>query len=137
VRHRVATKKLRRESGPRAALLRSLARSLVLSGHIETTLAKAKAVRPFAEKLITLGKRKDRNARRLLSARIRDEAVVNLLLTELADRYQSREGGYTRLLKVGFRQGDGSPMGLLTLVDQDKKVAKAAAKSSAKVTAKA
>lgn len=108
----------------------------MLSGHIETTLAKAKAVRPFAEKLITVGKRKDRNARRMLLVRIRDEAVVDMLLNELADRYQTREGGYTRLLKVGFRQGDGSPMGLLSLVDQDKKVAKAAAKTPAKVTTK-
>jgi len=132
MRHRVATKKLRRESAPRAALMRSLARSLLLEGHIVTTLAKARAVRPFAEKLITLGKRKDRNARRLLVARIHDEAVTKRLVTDLAERYQTREGGYTRLLKVGFRQGDGSPMARLALVDETKASPKASAKAKAR-----
>lgn len=132
MRHRVATKKLRREAAPRAALLRSLVRSLLLEGHIETTLAKARAVRPFAEKLITLGKRKDRNAQRLLVARIHDAAVTKRLVTDLAERYQTREGGYTRLLKVGFRRGDGSPMARLALVDGAKAGAKISAKAKAR-----
>jgi len=125
MRHRVATTKLKRESAPRAALLRSLARSLLLEGKVETTLAKARFARPFTERLITLGKRKDRQAYRMLEQRIRDKAAIERLMTTLADRYQTREGGYTRLLKLGYRQGDGSPMALLTLVDEGAKKAKA------------
>ena len=121
MRHRVATSKLHRESAPRAALLRALTRSLILEEKIETTLAKARAVRPLAERMITVGKRKDRNARRLLTARLRDQEAVNRLMTSLAKRYQTREGGYTRILKMGFRPGDGATMARLALVNEKTK----------------
>ncbi|MFO0705143.1 MAG: 50S ribosomal protein L17 [Candidatus Andersenbacteria bacterium] len=116
MRHRVSTIKLKRESAPRQALLRSLARSLVLHGQIETTLAKAKAVRPFVEKLVTLGKRHDRQAERLLLQQMPDQVVVAKLLGELAKQFATREGGYTRIRRTGYRQGDGSEMAQLSFV---------------------
>ncbi|MDP2587356.1 MAG: 50S ribosomal protein L17 [bacterium] len=116
MRHRKTTIRLKREKAPRAALMQSLARSIVLHGKVETTLAKAKAVRPFVEKLITLGKKKDRRAQRLLASRIRDKNVVKKLQAELSEQFATREGGYTRIRRTGFRQGDGSEMALLTLV---------------------
>ena len=118
MRHRVAKTRLKREKAPRKALLQSLARSVVLHGKVETTLAKAKAVRPFVEQLITLGKKKDRQAQRLLSARIADKVVVKKLRVDLSEQFATREGGYTRIRKTGYRKGDGSEMALLTLVQK-------------------
>lgn len=120
MRHRKVNKKLKREKAPRVALYRSLARSFLLEESMQTTLAKAKALRPFVEKLITLGKRKNQHAQRLLIQRVRDQAVVDKLTSALAERFADREGGYTRIRKVGFRAGDGAPMAQITLVANKK-----------------
>src|SRR3990170_5497502 len=116
MRHRVKTKRFKRTKAPRTALIRALARSLVLQEKVETTLPKARAVRSFTERLITLGKIKNREAQRQLRRRLPDTAVIEKLVTELADRYSSREGGYSRQVKVGTRQGDGAPLARLALI---------------------
>lgn len=118
MRHRVARPKLKRETAPRKALLHSLARSLVLHEHVETTVAKAKAVQPLVEQMVTLGKKHDRQSKRLLTTRTQDKAVIKKLTTELAERFASREGGYTRLRRTGFRKGDGSEMAQLALISK-------------------
>ncbi|RLD98847.1 MAG: 50S ribosomal protein L17 [Aquificota bacterium] len=84
---------------------------------IETTLPKAKALRPLAEKMVTLGKRGDLHARRQALAVVRDKGVVHKLFTELAERYKDRQGGYVRILKLGYRRGDNAPMALVEMVD--------------------
>jgi large subunit ribosomal protein L17 len=98
-------------------LLRNLATSLFEHGRIKTTEAKAKRLRPFAEKLITLGKRGDLHARRLVLAKISDKSVVHELFTEIGPRYANRSGGYTRITKIGPRKGDNAPMAVIELVE--------------------
>jgi large subunit ribosomal protein L17 len=117
MRHRKAGRKLSRSSGHRRALYRNLITELFRHERIRTTEAKAKAIRGQAEKLITLGKRGDLHARRLAAARLNDPTVVTKLFDELADRYQERSGGYTRIFRLGQRQGDGASMVLLKLVE--------------------
>ena len=117
MRHRKAGRKLGRSSGHRRALYRNLITELFRHERIRTTEAKAKAVRGQAEKLITLGKRGDLHARRLASARLNDPTIVTKLFDELADRYEERPGGYTRIFRLGRRQGDGASMVLLKLVE--------------------
>jgi large subunit ribosomal protein L17 len=117
MRHARAGKKLGRDSAHRKALYSNLAGALIEHGRIETTEAKAKAVRPFAEKLITLGKRGDLHARRLALAELRSNEVVHQLFAEVAPRFAERPGGYTRIVKLGPRQGDAAPMAYLELVD--------------------
>jgi large subunit ribosomal protein L17 len=117
MRHRKAGRKLGRSSGHRRALYRNLITELFRHERIRTTEAKAKAVRGQAEKLITLGKRGDLHARRLAAARLNDPTVVTKLFDELADRYEERPGGYTRIFRLGRRQGDGASMVLLELVE--------------------
>ena len=120
MRHRNKRGNLGRKTGHRQAVLSNLAASLILHGRIETTLAKAKAVRPYVEKLITLGKRGDLHARRLALARIRRRdrrVVVHRLFSEIAPRFRDRPGGYTRIVKTGFRKGDAAPMAVLELVE--------------------
>ena len=117
MRHARAGKKLGRDSAHRKALYSNLAGALIEHGRIETTEAKAKAVRPFAEKLITLGKRGDLHARRLALADLRSNDVVHHLFAEVAPRFSERPGGYTRIVKLGPRQGDAAPMAYLELVD--------------------
>jgi large subunit ribosomal protein L17 len=117
MRHARAGKKLGRDSAHRKALYSNLAGALIEHGRIETTEAKAKAVRPFAEKLITLGKRGDLHARRLALAELRSNDVVHQLFAEIAPRFAERPGGYTRIVKLGPRQGDAAPMAYLELVD--------------------
>ncbi len=112
----MAHSKLNRASGPRRALLRGLVTSLLAQERIQTTQAKASATRSIAEKMITLGKRGDLHARRQALSYILDESVVTKLFEVLAPRYQERPGGYTRIIKLGHRQGDGAPMVLLELV---------------------
>jgi large subunit ribosomal protein L17 len=117
MRHKVVGRKLGRNSGQRRALFRKLVTDLLDYGKIETTLAKAKETRPIAERLITLGKDGGLAARRRALAYIYDENVVNKLFDELAKRYASRPGGYTRIIKLGARIGDGAPMARLELVE--------------------
>jgi large subunit ribosomal protein L17 len=117
MRHARAGRKLGRDSAHRKALYSNLAGALIEHGRIETTEAKAKAVRPFAEKLITLGKRGDLHARRLALAELRSNDVVHQLFAEVAPRFAERPGGYTRIVKLAPRQGDSAPMAYLELVD--------------------
>jgi large subunit ribosomal protein L17 len=119
VRHHRAGKKLGRDSAHRKALYANLAGSLIEHGRIKTTEAKAKAVKPFAEQMITLGKRGDLHARRLALAELRSQDVVHVLFAEVAPRFADRPGGYTRIVKLGPRQGDAADMVFLELVDHD------------------
>ena len=119
MRHARSGKKLGRDSAHRKALYSNLAGALITHGRIETTEAKAKAVRPYAEKLITLGKRGDLHARRQAMAELRSNDVVHKLFADIAPRFSERNGGYTRILKLGPRQGDAAQMALLELVDFD------------------
>lgn len=119
MRHASSGKKLGRDSAHRKALYSNLAGALIEHGRIETTEAKAKAVKPLAEKLITLGKRGDLHARRQALATLRSNDVVHRLFADVAPRFAERAGGYTRIVKIGPRQGDAAPMVLLELVDHD------------------
>ena len=119
MRHRKAGRKLNRTSTHRSALLASLATALIKHEQIATTLPKAKELRRVTDRLITLAKRGDLHARRLAFARIRDEAMVTKLFDTLGPRYADRPGGYTRVLKAGFRYGDSAPMAVIELVDRD------------------
>lgn len=110
MRHRIKTKILGRTKAPRTALMRSLATSLVLYEKMKTTEAKAKAIRPYVEKLITTGKRNDLHARRELLRKLYVESAVKKVLENLAPRYKDRKGGYLRIVKLGFRQGDAAKM---------------------------
>ena len=119
MRHHRKGKKLGRTSAHRKALYSNLAGALIEHGRIETTEAKAKAVKPFAEKMITLGKRGDLHARRQAMAELRSNDVVHKLFSDVAPRFAERPGGYTRVVKLGPRQGDAAHMALLELVDYD------------------
>lgn len=118
MRHGNRGRKLSRTASHREALLRNLAVSLFRHERINTTTAKAKELRPFAERLITLAKRGDLHARRLAERKIRDRAVLAKLFDTLGPRYAERPGGYTRVLKTGFRQGDGAEMAFIELVER-------------------
>ena len=109
-------RKLGRESSARKALFRSVLTAFFRHGRIETTEAKAKEVSALADQLITLAKRGDLAARRTAIARLYDEDVVRKLFSEIAEKYKDRQGGYTRILKLGPRRGDAAPMALLELV---------------------
>lgn len=117
MRHQRSGKKLGRDSAHRKALYSNLAGALIEHGRIETTEAKAKAVKPFAEKMITLGKRGDLHARRQALAALRSNHVVHQLFAEVAPRFAERPGGYTRIVRLGPRQGDAAEMVYLELVD--------------------
>jgi large subunit ribosomal protein L17 len=119
MRHRKAGRKLNRTPTHRSALLSSLASALIKHEQIATTLPKAKELRRVADRLITLAKRGDLHARRQAYARIRDEAMVAKLFETLGPRYAARPGGYTRVLKAGFRYGDSAPMAVIELVERD------------------
>jgi large subunit ribosomal protein L17 len=119
MRHRRAGKKLGRDSAHRKALYSNLAGQLIEHGRIKTTAAKAKAVKPFAEQLITLGKRGDLHARRLALAELRSQDVVHQLFAEVAPRFADRPGGYTRIVRLGPRNGDAAEMVYLELVDYE------------------
>ena len=110
MRHRNKTKTLGRKKAPREALLRSLATSLILYEKIKTTEAKAKVLRPYVEKMITLGKKNTLHARRQLLAKLYLESAVKKALDELSPRYKERKGGYLRIVKLGYRQGDAAKM---------------------------
>jgi large subunit ribosomal protein L17 len=117
MRHARSGKKLGRDSAHRKALYSNLAGALIEHGRIETTEAKAKAVKAFAEKMITLGKRGDLHARRQALAALRSNDVVHRLFADVAPRFEDRPGGYTRIVKLGPRQGDAAEMVYLEFVD--------------------
>jgi large subunit ribosomal protein L17 len=119
MRHRNQGRKLNRTASHRGALLASLAAALIKHEQIATTLPKAKELRRVTDRLITLAKRGDLHARRLATARVRDEAMVAKLFETLGPRYAARPGGYTRVLKAGFRYGDSAPMAVIELIDRD------------------
>ena len=119
MRHQRSGKKLGRTPAHRKALYSNLAGALIEHGRISTTEAKAKAVKPFAEKMITLGKRGDLHARRQALAALRSNDVVHRLFADVAPRFADRPGGYTRIVKLGMRQGDAAEMVYLELVDYE------------------
>ena len=119
MRHRNSGRKLNRTATHRSAMFASLATALIKHEQITTTLPKAKDLRRVADRLITLAKKGDLHARRLAFSRIRDEAMVAKLFGTLGPRYADRPGGYTRVLKAGFRYGDSAPMAVIELVDRD------------------
>ena len=131
MRHQRAGKKLGRDSAHRKAMYANLAASLIEHGRIKTTEAKAKAVRPYVERLVTLGKRGDLAARRNAIAQLRDKWIVNELFEFVAPRFEDRPGGYTRVVKLGPRQGDAAPMAYLEFVDHVPEVAAPAAVAAA------
>ena len=118
MRHRQSGRQLNRNSSHRKAMFRNMASSLVKHGVIKTTVAKAKELRRVVEPLITMAKTDSVANRRLAFARTQDKEVVGILFNELGERYQERPGGYTRILKCGFRTGDKAPMAYIELVDR-------------------
>jgi large subunit ribosomal protein L17 len=119
MRHRMSGRKLNRTSQHRQMLFRNMSQALIKHEQIVTTLAKARELRPVVERLITLGKRGDLHARRLAFARLRDNDMVTKLFDTLAERYADRQGGYTRIIKAGFRYGDSAAMAVIEFVDRD------------------
>lgn len=119
MRHGVAGRKFGRTTGPRLAMIRSLAVSLLKHEQVKTTVAKAKDLRPVVERLITLGKRGTLHARRQALAKIYEKPVVEKLFSTLAERYKGRSGGYTRIVKAGHRYGDAADMAIIELIDRD------------------
>lgn len=118
MRHRLSGRKLNRNSSHRTAMFRNMAASLIESELIKTTVPKAKELRRVAEPLITMAKNDNLANRRLAFARLRSRDAVTKLFTEIAPRYKSRPGGYTRILKCGYRAGDSAPMAVVELVDR-------------------
>jgi large subunit ribosomal protein L17 len=119
MRHGVAGRKLNRTASHRKAMFANMAASLIEHEQIVTTLPKAKEIRPIVEKLVTLGKKGDLHARRQAISQIRDVAVVSKLFDAIASRYATRNGGYLRIMKAGFRHGDNAPMAVIEFVDRD------------------
>ena len=130
MRHRSKTVKLKRNASHRKALLSNLACSLIEHGRIKTTLGKAKALRPVAEKLVTLAKRNDLHSRRLAISYLHQKDVVSKLFSEVAPAAQSRAGGYCRITKLGSRMTDSAPMAYIEWVDRPAKAADADAPAS-------
>ncbi|MGB3711923.1 MAG: 50S ribosomal protein L17 [Erythrobacter sp.] len=119
MRHGISQRKLSRKSGHRKALFRNMAAALIKHEQIMTTLPKAKELRPYIEKLVTLAKRGGLSNRRLAQARLLDDAQLRKLFDVLADRYSDREGGYTRIVKAGYRDSDSAQMAIIEFVDRD------------------
>ncbi len=119
MRHRRSGRKFNRTASHRQAMFANMAAALVKHEQIVTTLPKAKDLRSVVEALITLAKRGDLHARRVAASRLRDEAMAAKLFDTLGPRYKSRQGGYTRVLKAGFRYGDNAPLAVIELVDRD------------------
>lgn len=119
MRHRVAGRKLQRTSSHRLALFRNMAAALIKHEQITTTTAKAKELRPYVEKLITLAKKGGLSNRRLAHARMLDDTQLKKLFDVIAPRYKDREGGYCRIVKAGIRASDAAPIAIIELVDRD------------------
>jgi large subunit ribosomal protein L17 len=122
MQHRRLGRRFSRDPGHRQAMFSNLAASLIKHEQIVTTLAKAKDLKRVMDKYITLAKRGDLNSRRLAASRMRDEAMVKKLFDVLAPRYKDRTGGYTRVIKAGYRHGDSAPRAVIELVDRDESV---------------
>lgn len=137
MRHRIAGRKLGRTSSHLKATLNNMAVALLRHEQISTTLPKAKELRPFVEKLITLGKRGGLHARRQAHSVLRDAEVTTKLFGPIAERYKARKGGYTRVLKAGFRYGDTAAMAVIELVDRDVEAKGAADKARHEAAQKA
>ena len=133
MRHKISGRKLNRSSAHRKALFKNLAAALIKHEQITTTLPKAKDLRPVIEKMITIGKKGTLHARRQLISKLPKSADLNKIMTELPDRYKDRNGGYTRIIKKGFRYGDSSPMAIIEFIDRNKE-AKVTVKSEEKKT---
>ena len=121
MRHRNSGRKFNRTASHRKAMFSNMAAALIKHEQIVTTLPKAKDLRSVVEALITLAKRGDLHARRVVASRLRDDEMVKKLFETLGPRYQGRPGGYTRVLKAGFRYGDNAPLAVIELVDRDEK----------------
>ena len=119
MRHRISGRKLNRKTSHRMALLKNLAKSLITNEQIETTLPKAKDLRPYVEKIVHSGKNNSLHSRRKVFSFLRDNILVNKVFDVLAKRYANRNGGYTRVLRSGFRYGDAAPKAIIELVDRD------------------
>ena len=119
MRHRVAGRKLQRTSAHRAAMFRNMAAALIKHEQITTTVAKAKELRPYVEKLVTLAKKGGLSNRRLAHARLMDDAQLVKLFDVIAPRYSGRDGGYTRIVKAGIRLSDAAPIAIIEFVDRD------------------
>ena len=119
MRHQKTGRKLSRRKSHRTAMLANLAASLIKRGSVRTTEAKAKEVRPFVERLITFAKRGTLHDRRIVYSRLRDGDAVRKLFEEVGPTFTDRHGGYTRILKLGFRHGDNSPMSLIQIIDEE------------------
>ena len=119
MRHRVGGRKLQRTSSHRAALFRNMAAALIKHEQITTTTAKAKELRPYVEKLVTLAKHGGLSNRRLAQSRLMDDAQLDKLFDVIAKRYADRDGGYTRVIKAGIRSSDAAPMAVIEFVDRD------------------
>ena len=119
MKHRIKGKKLNRTSSHRKALFKNMAQAIIKHEQIVTTLPKAKTMKPIVDKLITLGKKGSLHARRQAFSKLRDEDMVAKLFGTLAPRYADRNGGYTRVLKAGYRYGDAAAMAVIELVDRD------------------
>ena len=124
MRHRFGYKKLNRTSEHRKALFKNMLNSLIKYEQITTTLPKAKELKPQIDKVITLGKRKNLQSRKSLFADLQSKFSVDKLLKTLSQRYEKRKGGYSRVIKAGFRYGDDAPMAIIELVDRDKEAKK-------------
>ncbi|MEO1102081.1 MAG: 50S ribosomal protein L17 [Pseudomonadota bacterium] len=129
MRHGLAHRKLNRTASHRKAMLANMAASLITHEQIVTTLPKAKELKPVMDKLVSLAKKGDLPARRRAIAKIRDKDAVRKLFEVMGDRYKDRSGGYTRVLKAGFRHGDNAPMAVIELVDRDPEAKGAADKA--------
>ena len=119
MKHRIKGKKLNRTSSHRKALLKNMSQALIKHEQIITTLVKAKTLKPYFDKLITIGKKGNLSARRQAISKVGDTKLVEKLFNILAKRYETRNGGYSRVLKAGFRYGDAAPMAVIELVDRD------------------
>ncbi len=124
MRHRISGRKLNRSSAHRKALFKNLAAALIKHEQITTTLPKAKDLRPIVEKLITIGKKGSLHARRQLISKLPKTADFNKVMKELSERYKERNGGYTRIIKKGYRYGDSAPMAIIEFVDRNKQAKK-------------
>ena len=120
MRHRISGRKLNRSSAHRKALFKNLAAALIKHEQITTTLPKAKDLRPLVEKMITIGKKGTLHAKRQLISRLPKKADFNKVVNELSERYKERKGGYTRIIKKGYRYGDSAPMAIIEFVDRNK-----------------
>ena len=119
MRHKFGYKKLNRTSEHRKALIKNMLNSLIKYEQIKTTLPKAKVLKPVADKIITLGKKESLKNKKILISKLQDKKSASKVVTTLSKRYEKRNGGYTRIIKAGYRYGDNAPMAIIELVDRD------------------